>query len=168
MKFIQVASPLTRIIARWLLVAGAVAVTIFLLASAQIIISDRIAKYDNMSLSPTGTIASDARLIRKRGNLVCGEPGKIHISGSSSKYPGENPAARAILLREKSWQLCNARISGVITREQYSSALLSLIKEEGRGFEISSPRTIISPARENSTRRMRHRLPSKKCKCPYS
>lgn len=144
-KFLDGAFPLTSLIARWVILVGAIVLACCAMKGAKVLLDDRLAPYNAVAPVRTGTLSPDARLLRARGRLVCVEPQRTRISPTSSVRPGAHDAiGETLLLREAAWQLCAARVAGALTKEQYANALLGLIAR-GAAPAIALPRTSAAP-----------------------
>ena len=92
-----------------------------------------IGSYDPAArLTSFGSLPPDRRAVRRHGSgdgaIVCIEPPHARIGAASEgkAVPGGSTNPQ-LYLREAGWQLCNAYLNGVITRQQYGAALLALI-----------------------------------------
>lgn len=144
-KFLEGASPMTSLVARWLILAGAVVLAYCAVNAAKALLNDKLAPYNAVVPMRTGTLPPDARLLRARGRLVCVEPQRARISSTSAGRPGARDAiGETLLLREAAWQLCAARVAGALTKEQYANALLALIAR-GAAPATMLPQTTTAP-----------------------
>lgn len=150
-NFLEGASPMTSLVARWLILAGAVVLAYCAVNAAKALLNDRLAPYNAVIPVRTGTLPPDARLLRARGRLVCVEPQRARISSTNAVRPGARDAiGETLLLREAAWQLCAARVAGALTKEQYANALLGLIAR-GAAPATMLPRTTAAPAVTSSS-----------------
>lgn len=125
--FIENASSLTALLARWVLLAGAVALVCASLRAGSVLLDEHREPYGAISPSGTGMLR-DGRLVRARGGLVCTEPQRVRISAATASRSADHETmASMLLIREAAWQLCIAQVAGALTKQQYADALLSLI-----------------------------------------
>lgn len=166
-KFIENASSITGLLARWLLLAGCVFLLWAGVRSASVLLEDELAPYGAVTPSSTGVL-SDGRLVRARGQVVCAEPPRIRLSVTSASQPvSRDTMAGTLLLREASWQLCAAHVAGALTKEQYANSLLSVINRTADlpYIKQTSPDGMAVP-KVKRTRKIRGRRSGKRpCKC---
>lgn len=114
------------------------AVFVIALALARVAITGQ-PLIDNYQAGPTagaGTIPGQGRFVRSENigsgaaveHVVCVEPPRTTVTRPADDKTAQLPGVSSTLMvRETSWQLCNAYASGVITKADYAKNLLEML-----------------------------------------
>ncbi len=112
----------------------AIAITILAYASFRLLQGGSkplFGAYDPAELAGLGSVKSDRRMIRHGQingvKVICIEPAfarrasmeKVDTSGHRTDREDQGPSAQQV-----AWQLCNAYLNGVISKDQYAAALM--------------------------------------------